>query len=181
MKYLLFACLLSVACSNPTTQETDLQTLYWDAEAKILELGITLPEVSPPVANYINAVQSGNLLFLAGKGPQLPEGGYITGKIGQEVSLEEGKEAARLTAIAQLAVLKAELGDLNRVKRIVKVLGMVNSTDDFTQHPQVINGFSDLMVAVFGEKGKHARSAIGVSSLPLNFAVEIELIVELND
>lgn len=181
MKYLLLLCLVLTACSNPASQETIPLSPFWDAEARLVELGITLPDVSPPVANYLNAVQSGKLLFLSGKGPQLPEGGFVTGKVGQDLSIEEGREAARLTAIAQLAALKAELGDLNRIKRIVKVLGMVNSTEDFSEHPQVINGFSDLMVAVFGEKGKHARSAIGVSSLPLNFAVEIELIVELND
>lgn len=105
----------------------------------------------------------------------------MLGKIGKDLSIEEGKEAARLTAIAQLAVLQAELGSLNKVKQIVKVLGMVHCEDDFTQHPQVINGFSDLMVEVFGERGKHARSAVGMNSLPLGFAVEIELIVEIED
>jgi enamine deaminase RidA (YjgF/YER057c/UK114 family) len=104
---------------------------------------------------------------------------YITGKVGQDISLEEGYAAARLVGINQLAVLKAELGSLDRVKRIVKVLGMVNCGPDFTEHPKVINGFSDLMVEVFGEKGKHARSAVGMPSLPSNIAVEIELIVEI--
>lgn len=144
-------------------------------------MGIELPEASQPVANYVNAVRSGNLLFLAGKGPSLPDGNYITGKVGQDLSIEEGKEAARLVGIAQLAVLKAELGDLNKVKRIVKVLGMVNCGPDFTQQPQVINGFSDLMVEVFGEKGKHARSAVGMNALPMDIALEIELIVEIED
>ncbi|WP_222845836.1 RidA family protein [Flavilitoribacter nigricans] len=150
-----------------------------DVEAKLAELGITLPEVSPPVANYVNAVQTGNLIFMAGKGPSKPEGGYITGKLGQDLTEEEGYAAARQAAIVQLAALKAEIGDLNRVKRVVKVLGMVNATPEFTNHPEVINGFSDLMVEVFGDKGRHARAAVGMGSLPRNIAVEIEMIVEV--
>jgi enamine deaminase RidA (YjgF/YER057c/UK114 family) len=150
-----------------------------DAEMKLKTLKIELPMISKPLANYVHIVRSGNLLFLAGKGPAKPDGTYITGKVGKDISLEQGREAARLTAINQLAVLKAELGSLNKVKRIVKVLGMVNSEADFKDHPKVINGFSDLMVEVFGEKGKHARSAVGMCSLPNNMAVEIELIVEV--
>lgn len=150
-----------------------------DVEAKLKELGITLPPVAPPVANYVNAVQTGDLIFLAGKGPTKENGENITGKVGQDLTQEEGYEAARLTAIVQLAALKAEIGDLNRVKRIVKVLGMVNAAPDFTNHPEVINGFSDLMVEVFGDKGKHARAAVGMGSLPRNIAVEIEMIVEV--
>lgn len=149
-------------------------------DARLQELGITLPIAAAPVANYVNAVTTeGNLVFLAGKGPSLPEGGYVTGKVGRDLTIEEGYEAARLTAIAQLAALKAHIGDLDKVKRIVKVTGMVNATDDFTNHPEVINGFSDLMVAVFGEKGKHARAAVGMASLPRNIAVEIEMVVEI--
>ena len=148
-------------------------------EEKLQQLGIVLPDASSPVATYVNAVQTGNLLFLAGKGPGKGDGTYITGKVGRDLTVEQGYEAARLTAINQLAVLKAYLGDLSRVKRIVKVTGMVNATDDFTQHPEVINGFSDLMVAVFGDAGKHARAAVGMASLPRNIAVEIELIVEI--
>lgn len=150
-----------------------------NVEDKLTALGITLPDVPPPVANYVNAVQTGNLIFLAGKGPNKPEGGYITGKLGADLDIEQGYEAARLTGIIQLAALKAELGDLNRVKRIVKVLGMVNAAPDFVDHPKVINGFSDLMVEVFGDKGKHARAAVGMGSLPQNIAVEIEMIVEV--
>jgi len=150
-----------------------------DAEAKLKELKIELPAIGKPIANYVHVVRSGNLLFLAGKGPSNAQGIYTTGKVGKDLTLEQGQEAARLTAINQLAVLKAELGDLNKVKRIVKVLGMVNCEADFKDHPKVINGFSDLMVAVFGEKGKHARSAVGMCSLPLNMAVEIELVVEV--
>ena len=152
-----------------------------DLEQKLVELGIDLPEVSAPVANYVNAVRSGNLLFLAGKGPRKADGSYITGRVGDNLSLEEAQEAARLTGINQLAVLKAELGDLNKVKRIVKVTGMVNSPPGFGNQPEVVNGFSDLMVEVFGEKGKHARAAVGMSSLPRNIAVEIEMIVEVED
>ena len=107
------------------------------------------------------------------------DGKYITGKLGKNLLIEQGYEAAKLTAIIQIAVLKQELGNLNRVKRIVKVLGMVNSDSNFANHPKVINGFSDLMVAVFGEKGRHARSAVGVASLPFNMAVEVEMIVEI--
>ena len=150
-----------------------------DAEAKLKELKIELPVISKPIANYVHVVRSGNLLFLAGKGPSNPQGVYITGKVGKDLTLEQGQEAARLTAIIQLAVLKAELGDLNKVKRIVKVLGMVNCEADFKDHSQVINGFSDLMVEIFGEKGKHARSAVGMCSLPRNMAVEVELVVEV--
>jgi enamine deaminase RidA (YjgF/YER057c/UK114 family) len=150
-----------------------------DAESRLKELKIELPTPAKPIANYVNAVRTGNLLFLAGKGPSDAQGKYITGKVGKDLTIEEGQQAARLTAINQLTILKAELGDLNKVKRIVKVLGMVNCEADFKDHPKVMNGFSDLIVAVFGEKGKHARSAVGMCSLPMNMAVEIELIVEL--
>lgn len=169
--FLLFAALLSVMVIS--AQESP--------EQKLMELGIELKEPSKPVANYVNAVRTGNLVFLAGKGPRTPEGNLITGKLGKDLSVEQGYKAARAVAILQLAVLKSELGDLSRVKRIVKVLGMVNATDDFTDHPEVINGFSDLMVEVLGEKGKHARAAVGMGSLPRNIAVEIELIVEVED
>ncbi len=148
-------------------------------ESRLQASGITLPPVSAPVANYVNAVRTGKLVFLAGKGPRRDDGTYITGKVGKDLTVQEGYEAARLVAVNQLAALKAEIGDLGKVKRIVKVLGMVNAGPEFTQHPQVINGFSDLMVAVFGDKGKHARSAVGMVSLPLDIAVEVEMIVEL--
>ena len=178
--YLAFSLLL-VSCQPDKISTEDVNPSGWDAEAKVLELGLQLPEPSAPVANYVNAVRSGNLLFLAGKGPMKENGEYVTGKVGQQLSVEEGKAAARLVGISQLAVLKAELGDLNKVKRVVKVLGMVNCGSEFTQHPAVINGFSDLMVEVFGEKGKHARSAVGMPSLPMDIAVEVEMIVELED
>ncbi len=183
---LLCSLFIISSCNNaPDSASTDdmpvakAQQGGADVMAKLEELGISLPDVPPPVANYVNAVPTGNLIFLAGKGPNRPEGGYITGKVGQDLTEEEGYAAARLTGIVQLAALKAEIGDLNRVKRIVKVLGMVNATPDFTNHPEVINGFSDLMVEVFGDRGKHARAAVGMGSLPRNIAVEIEMIVEV--
>lgn len=149
-------------------------------EKKLEELGITLPSPASPVANYVKFVRTGNLIFLSGQGPEdKTKGGFITGKLGKDLSVENGYAAARLTGVSLLATLKMAVGDLFKVKRIVKVLGMVNSTEDFTDHPKVINGFSDLMVAVFGEKGKHARSAVGMASLPFNMAVEIEMVVEV--
>jgi len=150
-----------------------------DAETNLKESGIVLKSPSSPVANYVNAVRVGNLLYLAGKGPQKADKTYVTGKVGKELTIEEGYEAARLTAINHLAVLENELGSLNKVKRIVKVHGMVNCTEDFTDQSKVINGYSDLMVEIFGDKGKHARAAVGMYALPLNMAVEIEVIVEI--
>lgn len=182
----ILAILIFATCTPPTEQATttneektvkQITTNHIDQRLK--ELNIELPDAAPPVANYVNAVQVGNLVFMAGKGPNKPEGGYVTGKVGQDLTIEEGYEAARLTAIAQLAALKGAIGNLDRVKRIVKVTGMVNATSDFTQQPEVINGFSDLMVEVFGEKGKHARAAVGMASLPRNIAVEVEMIVEV--
>jgi enamine deaminase RidA (YjgF/YER057c/UK114 family) len=155
------------------------QSLYdYDIDARLLELGITLNEPSQPVGNYVNSVRTGNLIYMAGLGPLGPNG-YIIGKLGQDLSIEEGYDAARYTAISQLTALKAEIGDLNKVKRIVKVFGMVNSTPTFTQQPAVINGFSDLMVAVFGDRGRHARAAVGMVALPMNICVEVEMIVEI--
>ncbi|TDQ32557.1 RidA family protein [Zeaxanthinibacter enoshimensis] len=148
-------------------------------EDRIAEMGISLKDPGTPSANFVHVVRSGNLLFLAGKGPRDEEGNTITGKLGSELTVEQGYEAAKRVGVAQLSVLKAELGDLGKVKRIVKVLGMVNAHSEFTEHSSVINGFSDLMVAVFGEKGKHARAAVGMGSLPGNIAVEVELIVEV--
>lgn len=150
-----------------------------DYDKKLKELGIELFAPTPPMANYVKAVRTGNLLYLAGHGPTRADNTNITGKVGRDLTLEQGAQAARQTGIAILSTLKGELGDLNRVKRIVKVLGMVNCTENFTDQPKVINGFSDLMVAVFGEKGKHARSAVGMYALPSNIAVEIEIIVEV--
>jgi enamine deaminase RidA (YjgF/YER057c/UK114 family) len=152
-----------------------------DPEQNLEKLRITLPEASQPVATYVNTVRVGNLLFMSGKGPQKTDEAYVTGKLGKDLSIEQGYEAARLAAICHIAVLKTELGDLKKVKRIVKVLGLVNCIDEFTEQPKVINGYSDLMVAVFGEKGKHARSAVGTNALPMNIAVEVEVIVEVEE
>lgn len=159
----------------------NLQTMAQTPEEKLKALNIELPAVKAPIANYVPAVRTGNLLYLSGTGPSDANGNPITGKVGRDLTVEEGQKAARAVAIAQIAVLKKELGELSRVKRIVKVLGMVQCIDTFTEQPKVINGFSDLMVEVLGEKGKHARSAVGMSSLPRNIAVEVEPIVELEE
>ena len=148
-------------------------------EDNLIKAGIILPKVSSPIANYINVVRVGNLLFLSGKGPLKSDGSYIVGKLGQDITIENGYEAARLVAINQLAVLKNELGELSKIKQVVKVLGLVNSAATFYDQPKVMNGFSDLMVLILGDKGKHARSAIGTNTLPNNMAVEVEIIVEV--
>ncbi len=148
-------------------------------EEKLVKLNITLPGLAEPMASYVHYVRVGNLLYLSGKGPQNDAGEYTKGKLGKDLTIEQGYEAARLTAINQLAVLKMALGDLSKVKRIVKVNGFVNSEPTFYDHPKVINGFSDLMIEVFGEKGKHARTSLGVAALPVNMAVEIEVVVEV--
>jgi enamine deaminase RidA (YjgF/YER057c/UK114 family) len=150
-----------------------------DFDKKLKELNIELFTPSKPMANYVKAVRVGNLLYLSGHGPGKADGSNITGKVGADMTTEQGYDAAKQVGVSILSTLKDELGDLNKVKRIVKVLGMVNCTETFTDQPKVINGFSDLMVAVFGEKGKHARSAVGMNSLPSNIAVEIEIIVEV--
>ena len=175
-----FLCFIFlITCTEIPSQQNDYSKTHFDPEAKLKELGITLPDPPKPVANYVNGVQAGNLIFLAGKGPKRTDGREIRGKLGKDLSVEQGYEAARLTAINQLAVLKAMLGDLTKVKRIVKVLGMVNSDPSFTDQPAVMNGFSDLMVEVFGERGKHARAAVGMAVLPRDQAVEVEMIVEV--
>ena len=150
-----------------------------DAETRLSELKLELPPVSSPVASYVNSVRTGNLIYLSGKGPKKNDGAYIRGKLGENLTVEQGQEAARLTGLIILSELKQQLGSLNKVKHVIKVLGMVNSTPDFENQPKVMNGFSDLMIEVFGEKGKHARSAVGVASLPFGMAVEIEIIVEI--
>ena len=148
-----------------------------DPELKLEELGITLSTPSSPVANYVNTVLTGNLLYISGKGPLQDNGEYIKGKVGEDLTIEEGYYAARVTAINLISTLKASLGDLSKVKRIIRVTGMVNSSSDFTEHPSVVNGCSDLLVEVFGERGKHTRAAVGMNSLPSNIAVEIDMIV----
>jgi enamine deaminase RidA (YjgF/YER057c/UK114 family) len=160
---ILLAYVVMVISAGPAFGQDD-----YDPEARLKALGIELPPAPNPVANYVNGVRTGNLIFLAGKGPKRADGSEITGKLGADVTIEQGYEGARLTAINQLAVLKEMLGDLRKVKRVVKVLGMVNSDPDFVQQPAVINGFSDLIVEV-------------LASLPRGQAVEIEMIVEVED
>jgi enamine deaminase RidA (YjgF/YER057c/UK114 family) len=148
-------------------------------EEKLAALKLTLPAVSAPVANYVPAVRSSSLVFLAGHIPRHADGKVITGKVGRDATEKEANAAARITTLALLATLKHEIGELRKVKRIVRVGGFVNATDTFQSQSQVINGCSDLLVALFGERGKHARAAIGVASLPLGAVVEIEMIVEI--
>ena len=178
--YFFLLVIFFASCKQMQTEsENSTNNKLYNPEAQLKKKGISLPEVSTPVANYVKAVRTGNLLFLSGSGPKKINGEYIIGKVGKDLTIEEGYQAARITGINHLATLKSELGNLNKVKKIVKVLGMVNSSPDFTDQPKVINGFSDLMVEVFGERGKHARSAVGMASLPIGIAVEIELIVEV--
>ncbi len=150
-------------------------------ETKLTEMGIELPAPRKPVANYVPAVRAGNLVFLSGHGPVLENGNLIAGKVGADLSLEEGYNAARQVALILLASLKLEIGNLDKVHRVVKLLGMVNCTPDFVDQPKVINGASDLLVEIFGDKGRHARSAVGMNALPSNIAVEIEMIAEIED
>ena len=149
-------------------------------EQKITELGLTLPNVAPPAGSYLPALTSGKLVFTAGQIP-LVEGKLVaTGKVGSEISLEKAQELARICLLNGLAAVKSEIGDLQRVKRIVKLVGFVSSDPSFIQQPQVINAASDLLAEIFGEAGRHARSAVGVAVLPLDAPVEIELIVEFD-
>ncbi|WP_408007800.1 RidA family protein [Pseudalkalibacillus sp. A8] len=145
-------------------------------EEKLQSLGFQLKQVRPAAGNYVSHVRVGNLIFTAGQGVD-----EFHGKLGKELTLEEGYDAAQQSMLNLLSVIKYELGNLNKVKRIVKLLGFVNSTEDFTDHPKVINGASDLLVKVFGERGRHARSALGMAQLPNNTSVEIEMIVEVED
>jgi len=151
------------------------------AEARITELNLTLPPAPKPIATYVSAVRQGNLLYVSGHGPLNPDGSLHLGKLGAGLEIESGRLAARQTGLAILATVRANLGSLDKVVRLIKVLGLVNSTPDFIEHPKVINGFSDLMVEVFGEPGKAARSAFGVAALPNGMAVEIEAIFEIKD
>jgi enamine deaminase RidA (YjgF/YER057c/UK114 family) len=150
------------------------------AESRIKELGITLPAPAKPMGNYVPGVVVGNLLFLSGHGP-LRQDGQISarGKVGRDLSTEDAYKVAREVGINLLGSARSVLGTLDRVKRVVKVLGMVNSADGFGEQPKVINGFSDLMVEVFGENGRHARSAVGMAELPSGIPVEIEMILEI--
>lgn len=150
-----------------------------NADSRVEELKLQLPPAPKPAGVYSPIVQSGNIVYVSGHGPNLPDGGMICGKVGSDLTEEQGKQAARQVGLTILATLKSQLGSLNRVERVLKVLGMVNATPDFQRHPQVINGFSELMVDIFGEGGRAARSAVGMGSLPGNIAVEIECILQL--
>jgi enamine deaminase RidA (YjgF/YER057c/UK114 family) len=147
-------------------------------EARLAELGIELPPLARPVANYLGCKRAGNLLYVGGHGP-VSAAGVVRGKVGAAVTVEEGYAAARLTALSMLATVRAELGGLDRVRQVVKVLGMVNCAPGFNRTPEVIDGCSDVLVAIFGEAGRHTRSAVGMAELPFDISVEIEMIVEV--
>lgn len=151
------------------------------AEARILELGLELPAAPKPGGNYTPVVQVHDICYVSGHGPLMPDGQMLKGRVGSEVTQDEGYAAARQVGLTMLATLKANLGSLDRVVRIIKVLGMVNAAPDFQNHPKVMNGFSDLMVEVFGDPGRAARSAVGMGSLPGNISVEVEAIVQVRD
>lgn len=151
------------------------------AETRLQELNLTLPPAPKPVATYLTAVKVGNLLYVSGHGPLRADGTLHTGRLGDDLGIAEGQAAARQTGLAILATIKSQLGSLDRVARLIKVLGMVNCTANFLDQPKVINGFSDLMVEVFGDAGKGARSAVGMGALPGGIAVEIEAIFEIKD
>lgn len=152
-----------------------------DAEQKVKDLGLALPPTPKPVGTYVGGVRSGNLLFMSGVGPRQLDGSLIKGKLGATMSVEKGYEAARVVGLNMLANIRGQLGSLNKVKRVVKVLGMVNAAPDFEDPPKVINGFSDLFVEVFGEAGRGARSAVGMATLPFQMAVEVEMVLEVED
>jgi len=180
---LLFIVLGAVACQNHSIKTVSAENLYdYNVEEKLSKLGIELQEPKPykglPIEHYVLV---DNMLYLSGKGPVSATGERITGKVGKDLNTEEGREAARRIAISQLEVIKSVTGDLNKVVQVVKVLGMVNASEDFNDHPKVINGFSELMIDAFGDRGRHARSAVGMASLPFNIACEIEMIVEIKN
>lgn len=145
-------------------------------EQKLEQLGLKLPDVRPVVGSYVTCVRVGNLIFTAGQGVD-----QFHGKVGRDLTTEEGYEAAQQSMLNLLSVVKAEIGELSKVKQFVKILGMVNCTEDFTEHPKVLNGASDLLGKLFGKKGEHGRSAVGMQQLPNNTAIEIEMILEVED
>ena len=149
-------------------------------ETRLVELGVTLPPLLPPMGTYVPYIRAGNLLYLSGQGPKEPEGDWLRGQVGTDVSVEEAYRRARLTGLRLLAIAQSALGSLDRVQRVIKLLGFVNAAPGFKQHPAVINGCSDLFVEVFGEAGRHTRSAVGVASLPEDISVEIEAILEVD-
>jgi enamine deaminase RidA (YjgF/YER057c/UK114 family) len=146
-------------------------------EARLASLGLTLPQAPNPVANYVPSYGAGNLLFISGQISKGAHGNVVKGRLGAELTVEQGREAARLSALAILAQAKAAIGDLDRIAQIVKLTGYVAATPEFTEHPQVVNGASDLMVEVLGDNGRHTRAAVGVASLPMGCAVEVDAIL----
>ncbi len=178
---LVLTGLVVLSLSTPQVVAAAASEPVKSPEERLAELGIELPEMPAPIANYVRTARTGNLVFLSGHGPLKPEGGYVTGKVGADLTLEQGYQAARLTAIALLSSLKGEIGELDKVKRVVRVFGMVNTTPDFVDHSKVINGASDLLVEVLGDRGRHVRAAVGMVSLPIGLAVEIEMVVEIED
>lgn len=181
MKKYFFLSIIAIFLFSCSTTVSEQKAKAIDFDQHLKDLNIVLTEPSAPLASYVKTVRTGNLVYMAGHGPDKPDGSRVTGRLGADLNIEQGQEAARLTGISLLSSLKAEIGDLNKVKRIVKVLGFVNSTPEFTDQSKVMNGFSDLMVEVFGDKGKHARSAIGMPTLPANWATEIEMVVEIEE
>ncbi|HTO04822.1 MAG TPA: RidA family protein [Opitutus sp.] len=173
----ILTLVVSLCCLLNAARAADAST----PEQRLAALGLTLPEVPAAIANYVPAVRTGQLVFLAGQIARGPDGQFLAGKVGRDFTQAQAADAARICAVQLLAALKAEIGDLSKVKRIVRVGGFVNCTDDFTLQSSVVNGASDLFVAVFGEAGKHARAAVGVNALPAGAPVEIELIAELKD
>jgi enamine deaminase RidA (YjgF/YER057c/UK114 family) len=170
------SALLVESSSTAFAQAT---TASGSVEQRLRDLGIELPKVAAPVASYVPAVRLGNLVFLAGTGPLNPDGSRPQGKVGRDISVDQANQHARNVGLQLLAALRAEVGSLDKVTRVGRVFGMVNAAPDFTEHPKVINGCSDLFVQVFGDRGRHARCAVGMGSLPFNMTVEIEAVVEV--
>jgi enamine deaminase RidA (YjgF/YER057c/UK114 family) len=173
-EYMLLGLILMTLVASPGAVQNAASP-----EARLKALKIELPPAPRPIASYIPAVRTGNLVFLAGQGPLAGGKPSVTGKVGSDLTEEQGHKAARETILVSLAALRAEIGSLDRVRRIVKVVGWVNSAPGFTRQPWVMNGASDLLVEIFGEAGRHARSSVGANELPLDIPVEIEMIVEV--
>ena len=153
-----------------------------EIENKLKGMGLELPATTTPLANYVSSVRTGNLLFVAGHVGRMPDGTFLyPGRLGQDVTIEQGYESARQSMLNCLSSIKAAIGDLDRVKRVVKLLCMVNSAPGFGDQPSVANGASDLLVSLYGDRGRHARSAVGMGGLPRNVCIEVEMIVEVED
>lgn len=176
-----FSLILLINTSMALASSEKSRHMQTNPDEKVKQLGLTLKDKGKPTATFVYAVRTGDLLFTAGHISVTPKGEIIKGKLGKDLTTEQGAEAARMAGISVLATIKQQLGSLSKVKRLVKVTGMINATPEFTQHSQVMNGFSDLMIEVFGENGQHARSAVGMGSLPVDAAVEIEVVLEVKN